>query len=149
MKNEKGITLQALVLYVIMFSVTIALLASLSSYIFGNLDNISEAQASSEEFNKFNINIIEDVKSSKVAQANQDSSGNVIIALENGATYTYKADEKSIYKGKVKIARNIVEFSAKSGVENNKNIIEVTVSTGKNASNIVFSKTIKYVLKYW
>ena len=149
MKNEKGITLQALVLYVIMFSVTIALLASLSSYIFGNLDNISEAQASSEEFNKFNINIIEDVKSSKVAQANQDSSGNVIIALENGATYTYKANEKSIYKGKVKIARNIVEFSANTGVENNKNIIEVTVSTGKNASNIVFSKTIKYVLKYW
>ena len=48
-----------------------------------------------------------------------------------------------------KIARNIITFNAQSKTENSKSIIEITVSTGKNAENPTFSKTIKYVLKYW
>ena len=41
MKKEKGITLIALIIYIIMFSATIGLLASLSNYIFNNLSNIN------------------------------------------------------------------------------------------------------------
>ena len=149
MKNEKGITLAALVLYVIVFSATIALLASLSNYIYGNMNNINSEAISSEEFNKFNVHFVKDVKASKNVKIDADSSGNPMITLESGSIYTYIKTEKAIYKNKEKIARNICKFEAIAREENNKKIIEVSISTGKDINNPSFSKTIKYVLKYW
>ena len=152
MKNEKGVTLAALVIYVMIFSITIALLASLSSYIYGNLDKINSEQLSSEEFNKFNTYFVEDVKSNESAQVTE--SGNITIKFGSTSTYTYVKNENAIYKNKEKIARNIVGFTAKyvtvSG-ENSKtkNTIEVEIKTGKNAEKPVFQKNIKYVCKYW
>ncbi len=149
MKNERGITLTALIIYVITFSATLVLLASLSSYIYGNMNTINADKISSEEFNKFNVFFVKDVKESKKGVVNLQSSGDIVITLENGNNYTYKNSEKAIYRNKEKIARNIITFNAESKTENNKSIIEITVSTGKNVENPTFSKTIKYVLKYW
>ena len=150
MKNEKGVTLAALVIYVIVFSITIALLASLSNYIYSNLDNISSEQISSEEFNKFNTYFVNDVKESKNAYV-KNENGEIIISFESGTVYTYNKEEKAIYKNKEKIARNIVDFSASISVDSSskKNIIDVTIKTGKDQSNPIFNKTIKYVLRYW
>lgn len=148
MKKEKGITLVALIMYIIMFSVTITLLAYLSSYIFDNLDNIDSNSISSEEFNKFNVNFVKDVKESKKANI-ETNNQDIVISFESGTNYTYKSLEKAIYKDKEKIAVNIVSFTAKQSVENNKNVIEVSVSTGKDVKNPNYSKTIKYVLRYW
>ena len=155
MKNEKGVTLAVLIIYVMVFSITIALLASLSNYIYGNLNKISSEEISSEEFNKFNTYFLDDVKNSKTAEvSNSGSSGDITIKLESGAVYTYKKSESAIYKNKEKIARNIAEFTASYDTVNgengkNKNTIDVTIKTGKDASNPIFQKTIKYVLKYW
>ena len=150
MKNEKGITLAALVIYVIIFSITIALLASLSSYIFDNLGSISSEQISSEEFNKFNTYFVSDVKQSKNVNITTES-GKVVIKLESGSVYTYNKSEKAIYKNKEKIARNIVSFTAEKKEDETykKDVIEVNIKTGKDESKPVFEKTIKYVLKYW
>lgn len=152
MKNEKGITLVALVMYVILFSIAITILATISSYIFNNLDNISSEQISSEEFNKFNTYFVSDVKKSTVATVeSEENSDDLTIKLDGGSTYTYKKDEKAIYKDKEKIARNIVSFTAKAEKDDtyNKNTIEINIKTGKNEEKPNFEKTIKYVLKYW
>ena len=63
MKSEKGITLIILGIYVVVFSIVIALLASLSSYIYNNLGGISDSSIDAVEFNKFNMYFVEDVKS--------------------------------------------------------------------------------------
>ena len=135
-------------MYIIIFSATIALLATLSSYIFDNLSNIDTNSISSEEFNKFNVNFVKDVKESKKANV-ETKDGEIIISFESGVNYTYKIQDKAIYKDKQKIASNIVSFTAKEGIENNKNIIEVSISTGKDVNKPNYSKTIKYVLRYW
>ena len=152
MKNEKGITLVALVMYVILFSIAITILATISSYIFNNLDNISSEQISSEEFNKFNTYFVSDVKKSTVATVeSEENSDDLTIKLDGGSTYTYKKSENAIYKDKEKIARNIVSFTAKAEKDDtyNKNTIEINIKTGKNEEKPNFEKTIKYVLKYW
>lgn len=149
MKNEKGITLNALILYVIMFSATMAILATLTNYIYGNLDKIKADNISSGEFNKFNTHFVKDLKESYVATVTTNEQGETLITFDNGSKYTYKSNEKSIYKGKEKIARDISTFSAKTAKENNKDIIEISVKVGKDANNPIFVKTIKYVLKYW
>ena len=40
MKNERGITLTALVIYVVFVTATLALLVSLTRYMYGNFDKI-------------------------------------------------------------------------------------------------------------
>ena len=148
MKKEKGITLIALIIYIIMFSATIGLLASLSNYIFNNLSNINSNSTSSEEFNKFNVNFVKDVKESRNAVVKSEAD-QIIISFESGVQYTYVKGDKAIYKDKEKIASNIASFTASIQTENNKNIVAVSIKTGKDETNPNYSKDIKYVLKYW
>ena len=57
-KNEKGITLIGLILYVLVFTSVLALLVNLTNYIYGNLNKVNNESISSEEFNKFNVNFV-------------------------------------------------------------------------------------------
>ncbi len=148
LKKEEGITLTGLVLYVLIFTAILALLVTLTNYIFGNLNNVNNESISSEEFNKFNSNFVKDVKESSNVVITS-SSGDYTIVLSNGANYNYVSSEKAIYKNYNKIADNICSFTAEKAVKNNKIVAKVTIATGKNASSAVFGKTINYVLKYW
>ncbi len=149
MKNEKGITLTALIIYVLIFSATLALLASLTNYLYPRLGNIDSNSISPIEFNQFNYNFVSDIKQSTTAVVQNAENGNVKIILSNGANYTYVKDEMSLYKNKNKISNKIVQFSGELENINGKNILKITIATGKDSNNITFGKTIKYVLKYW
>lgn len=148
MKSEKGITLTSLVIYIIIFSAVLALVSSLSSFVYGNLRNLNSDSISSEEFNKFNTYFVKDIKQSKQATL-EKINDKVEITLENGSKYTYIKSENAIYKETVKIARNIIRFNATIKEENNKRIIDIDIATGTNAKDPNFEKNIKYVLKYW
>ncbi|MBR3325159.1 MAG: hypothetical protein IKG14_03850 [Clostridia bacterium] len=110
------------------------------------MDNINSESYSSEEFNKFNLNFIKDVKSN--TDANVSSNGDMVkIILENGVNYTYVLNEKAIYRDKTKIAEKINVFSAQKTTINGKTVLKIRIGTGKE--NTDFGKTINYVLKYW
>lgn len=147
-KKERGVTLTGLVLYVMIFTMILALLVTLSNYIFGNLNKVNNESISSEDFNKFNANFVKDVKESNNVVITS-SSGNYTIVLSNGANYNYIKSENAIYKDYNKIAENICTFTAEKATKNNKIVAKVTIATGKDESNKVYGKTINYVLKYW
>ena len=152
MKSEKGITLTALIIYVLVFSATLGLLAYLSNFVYSNLSKINTNSVSSEEFNKFNSYFVQDIKESKQGAATtieQNGEKTVEIVLSNGSKYTYKQSENAIYRGNVKIARTIAEFEADNFEENGKKIIRIKISTGTNKEEPNVGKTIKYVLRYW
>lgn len=151
MKNEKGVTLTALVIYVIFITATLILLGNLVKYMYPNLNKIGADSVSSEEFNKFNINFVKDIKESKKAVVNTEDK-NCSIVLSNGANYSYVYSEKAIYRNNQKIAKNIIVFEAQllnNEDTNNKNVIKVKIGTGKNTTEANFGKTINYVLRYW
>lgn len=148
-KNEKGITLSNLILYVLMFTIVLALLVSLTNYIFGNLRNVNNESISSEEFNKFNSKFITDIKQSSQITSIEENQGNYTFVLSNGANYNYVKNEKTIYRNYRKIAKNICVFKIENATINEKAVAKVTIGTGKNANNPVYGKTINYVLKYW
>ena len=106
MKSERGITLTILVIYIIIFSVVIGLLASLSSYIYGNIKYINDDSVDVSEFNKFNVYFIEDVKSNSQvqidSQVNSEGKNIVRIVFGDGDIYSFVKEEKSIYKNKQK-----------------------------------------------
>lgn len=152
MKNEKGVTLIILVIYVILFSVVMGLLATLSNYIYNNLHYVNDSSVDVSEFNKFNMYFIEDVKSNKQVEisktTNEEGKKVLQIVFEDGDSYNYIEEEKSIYKNKQKIAKNIEKFTAQSLKIEDKTCISVNIKIGaKEETN--YSKDLNYVLKYW
>lgn len=149
MKKEKGITLVALTVYVVTFIGLMGLLAVLTTDFNSGVGKVQHSMTSPEEYNKFNVEFIRDVKSSYYTNI-LNAGDNITIVLDNGANYKYIKDENAIYKNQVKIAKNIVSFNAiNEKSTNGKNVIRVRITTGKNEQNIVFDKTISYVLRYW
>ena len=147
MKNEKGITLISLIIYMIVMCIVIATLAMISDSFYTNTNYIKESSKYVSEYNKFNMYFIEDVKNNKDTYKVTNNE----IIFNDGTVYTYKADtDKSIYRGKVKICTNILFCNfTKTQVEVNgitKNIIQVhmVIDGAKN-----FETINEYVLKYW
>ena len=151
MKKESGITLVTLIVYLMIVSAILAALTNLSSHVYKNIGKLGSENLSAEEFNKFNVNFIKSVKSNKKATVTNNNQ-NVTIEFGDGTTYNYINGENSIYKNKIKIAKNINYFTADVQNINNKNVIQVQIGTGKKdtaVGNNDFGKTINYVLKYW
>ena len=147
MKKENGITLVTLIVYLMIVSAILAALTNLSSHIYKNINKLGIENLSAEEFNKFNVNFVKSVKANKNATVTNNNQ-NVTIEFDDGTTYNYINGENSIYKNKIKIAKNINYFTADVQNINNKNVIQVQIGTGKK-DTAVFGKTINYVLKYW
>lgn len=148
MRDQKGITLTAVAIYIIIFIAIVGLLMSLSSYISTNMQDVNIQVMSAEDFNKFNTEFVGDIKQSTEATID-NSSDNIQILLSNGTNYNYISEEKAIYKNHVKLANNIAIFSAERDIINNKKVIKITIGTGKSAEDINFGKKINYVLNYW
>ena len=145
MKSEKGVTLVAVVVYVLVATALISGIALLSSYFFSNMALIKEQNQYAPEFNKFSMFFIEDVKNNRSAEV---TTSKVILA--DGTIYEYKSGEKAIYRNDEKIAENLDSFSFSSSeykvANTTKQIINVkmTIKGVQNSSN-----GIEYVLKYW
>lgn len=152
MKSEKGVTLIILAIYIITFSIVIALLANLSNYIYGNLGSISDSSINATEFNKFNMYFIEDVKTNRQASVKRLADDNnhefIQIAFQDGDIYTYNIGDDCIYKNNQKIAKDIANFNAEGFLKDDKMYIEVKIEIGTN-DKTNYRKTIDYVLKYW
>ena len=152
MKAEKGITLIILGIYVIVFSIVIALLANLSNYIYNNLDVISDSSIDLSEFNKFNMYFIEDAKSNKQVLVQNLADDNnrefVRIAFGDGDVYTYTIGDDAIYKNNQKRAKHIIDLIAEGFKKDEKIYVEISIKVGtEDKAN--YTKTIDYVLKYW
>ena len=108
---------------------------------------------------------IEDVKTNKQAEIKDITNEGILqITFGDGDTYRYVKNEKTIYKNKQKIAKNILDFTATTGqgdnteqvnnveqinsTENEKKYLTIYIKIGSN-DEANYEKTIKYVLKYW
>ena len=165
MKNQKGITLTLLVVYIIVATIIISVIAYMSSNFFSNVNIIKDQDKYAVEFNKFNMFFINDVKSNKEATVEPTK-----ITFENGAIYELKGTD--IYRNETIVASQVQSVNFTEGtydVVNNdepeanitKKLINVHLIIGKKIKegtpdaelnkNIYqrFDKTIEYVLKYW
>lgn len=148
MKNQKGVTLISLIVYIIVLTIVISILSMVSQSFFYNIKYVTERGKYVSEFNKFNMYFIKDVKNNKdILECTKNR-----VILEDGTVYTYESKEQSIYRNKVKICNNI---NACNFTKEETNPQE----TGKIKKMIKVEMIIKgtkdvkttneYVLKYW
>lgn len=145
MKEEKGITLTSLILYIVLLLVVIGTLSYVSTYFYSNTSYITDMGKYTAEFNKFNVYFIEDVKNNSNLYSIEENK----IVFEDGTIYTYS--NGSIYRNKVEICKNINSciFSKIEETDSNnftKQIINVRLSIKDSKK---FESENNYVLKYW
>lgn len=149
MKNKKGITLVALTIYVIAFSIIIGIIATITSYFYNNVINFDETTKSYAEINKFNMYFLQDIKEEGVTITNfledekKDKIGITLYNSEKYETNIYKFENNAIYRNGNLICKNINSLKFKID-ENNKNIINIYIET---QGAIVQNRTMTYTLK--
>jgi len=145
MKSEKGVTLSALVAYITIFTIILAIMANISAYFYRNVGQIKDSPTYIAEFNKFSMFFVTDVKrNTKVNIVTSNS-----LEFADGTKYTYK--NNSIYRNDEKIAKHVKSFAfTESNYTQNaftKKIINVKTTLGNGNEQI--TRNIDFVLRYW
>lgn len=145
MKSEKGVTLTSLVAYIVVFVIIIGMITTISSHFYKNVLQMKEAPQYIDEFNKFSMFFIADVKNN----TNITSASNSKIEFGDGTIYSFK--DNSIYRNDKKIAKYVkqINFKGSDYTVNNftKKIVNVNAEFGKKSETI--TRNIDFVLKYW
>ena len=117
MKSEKGVTLTSIMIYVIALTVVVLLIGRIITYFYRNVNNAEENTAANAEYLKFNSYFTDEIN----IEGNEVETceSNYIIFSQTQNQYTYQ--NGSIYRGKVKIAKDI-EFCEFYYNEENKEI---------------------------
>lgn len=133
MKNQRGITLTSLIIYIVLIFLIIVILARVSVYFTSNMSEISKDSASISEIDKFNMYFLKDTKKTgnKIENVSEDGTS---ITFTNGTTYSFSKDDEIIYyenesdDKKIIIAETIEDCKFVQSKENSKDIVKVEIT---------------------
>ncbi|MBE5819313.1 MAG: hypothetical protein E7310_00545 [Clostridiales bacterium] len=151
MKNQKGITLTSLIIYIVLIFLIIVILARVSVYFTSNMSEISKDSASISEIDKFNMYFIKDTKrtGNKIESVSEDGTS---ITFSKGTTYRFSKENEVIYyentvdDKKIIIAETIENCKFIQSKENSKDIvkIEITIKEKVNKYEYVMGYANEY-----
>lgn len=136
MKQNRGITLTGLSLYVLVLSIAIAVLSTITMYFSNNYEYIESEGVNASQYNRLMSYLIKDSKKDNITV---EEIQDYILRLSNGITYSFNSDEKAVYRDEVRIADNIEECvftQTTDGEFNNYFEVEVTIGIEKPLNNV-------------
>ena len=154
-RNDKGVTMMILIIYVIALTFIIGILSIVSSNFFSNTKEITNDAQYIIEYNKFAAIFVEDAKSNSTVSSISNSS----LVFNDGTTYVYDKTTESIFRNDVKVVSNIsyCKFT-KDTVTDSRDMLDLDRYTlTKNVINVdldihddkIYSTKCRFVLKYW
>ena len=142
MKTQKGITLVALLVYIMVMIIIIGFLSTVSTNFYKNTKSLEVDTEDIVEFSNFNEYFIKEIKKSNNKIDNIAEDGTYIV-FTDGNSFMLK--DKSIYYNQIEISKNVnsLKFEFDKDEENNEiaNIIKVSVEYDN------YSKQMKYKLE--
>lgn len=145
MKNQKGITLVSLIIYVIVMVIVLAVMSSMIANFYSNTEGINANVEEIVEFNKFNIYFLKEVKlyNNTVDTINSESDSSYIL-FTSGNSFMFNSNK--IYYNNIEICDKVKSINFEYGKKNDeygneiedRSIIKVSLSFEN------FSKTINY-----
>lgn len=142
MRSQKGITLLAVTIYVLVIAIVIGVVSTITSFFYSNTKEIEASGMEAAEFEKFNMEFLRDMQNeaNPVSEPVPNTTAKTVkqIRFKNGTTYTYLED--GIYRNKVKICSNVKDCSFKVYKEGPNTIVDVLLIIGES-----FANTITYV----
>lgn len=130
MKNNKGITLTSLIIYVIGMTIMVATIATLTSFFYKNID-IGDINNDTTQYTKFSSIFLGEInrKNNSVIDCKSLADGVSYIIFSSGNQYTFNEDSKSIYKNNVKICDNVEICDFSYSFEDSKYKVKVSFKT--------------------
>lgn len=140
-KSERGVSLSALMIYIIAMLIVISTISVIASSFYSNIDVITNESNSQKEFSRFNMFFTKDVNSQN-AEINKidEENSSYIVFTNNGDKHQYTFKNNAIYMNKIKICNNVTDckFYVSNDDTNSKNI-KVFLKIGED-----FTKTLNY-----
>ena len=108
LKNNKGVTLTSIAIYVIALTITVIIITRISTYFYQNVNKVSTSVEANSEYTKFNSYFTDEInlQGNEVIACSTDSNGmNYIIFSKTKNQYSFY--KNGIYRNKVKIIKNV------------------------------------------
>lgn len=136
MKNQNGITLSSLVIYVIAMTIAIAVISSVITNFYSNTNSIQADTKEVIEFNKFNAYFLKEIKTlnNKV-----DRLEDKYILFTSGNSFSYS--NSSIYYNNTVICRYVKNITFSFPESENRDIINVNIEFDN------FQKSLNYKIE--
>ena len=139
MKNQKGITLVSLVIYVIVMLIVIGVMSSIINNFYKNTDAIQGNVEEVVKFNKFNNYFLKEVKT-KNNQVDNVSDSYILFTSGN----SFSISDNVIYYNNIEICDEVQSMEITLG-ENGDGVDKTIVNVSITFSN--FSKSISYKIE--
>lgn len=148
MKNNTGITLISLLLYVIGMTIVVGTIATLTSYFYKNI-NVGDIEDTTTQYTKFSSIFSEDINkknNSVIDSKTIEENGTKVsyIIFSSGNQYTFKSENKSIYKNNIKICDNVEDCDFSYWFVDSKYSVKVNFKTKK--LNMTGDNAVTYTL---
>lgn len=143
MKNQKGITLTSLGIYVVICILVVAMLATITANYKSAIKSMDNEAEYSSEYSKFNLYFLEEVKkqeNQKKPTITKENNNNYnSIKFETGNEFKHDAQKEILYLNKntgekIKLIKNVKLCSFELNSENGKDIIKVNIQIGDTES---------------
>ena len=117
MKNNKGITLTSLIIFIIGLLVLVGTMSMLARYYYNNFENITIEDNASKDYTKVNNFLVNDTNSDNIENVMiSDGGTQLTIKFDNLLSHRYKFEDNSIFyleiqdnqiKSKVRICKGV------------------------------------------
>lgn len=138
MKNNHGVTITSLIVYVIAMLIVIGIIANLTSFFYTNILNLEDESANVSEISKFNMYFLKEIKNANnsIAEISENR-----ITFISGNTFTFQ--DNAVYLNNIRICDNIKNLTFAKEETNGKEAISVLITVG---DNMEYTKTTKFVM---
>ena len=139
MKDQKGITLTSLVIYVIVMLIVIGVMSVMINRFYNNIGQFEGNTDEIVAYNKFNTYFLKEIK--KLGNKIDSITENYIL-FASGNSFSFA--DNSIYYNDMKICKNVQQMKIESKIKDNAEKIDVvTVSV----EFLNFKKSMSYKLE--
>ena len=146
MKNERGITIISLIIYVILMTFVVAGVTAVTTSFQNNINEVDKDAKSAVSFAKFNMYFLNDIKSKNVSIVSS-SRDRIELSLENKdgdiENVKYSVQNNCLYRNKVKICDGVksatIIASENSGTTDETVIVRLRIND--------YDKTTTYTLE--
>jgi len=140
MKNQKGITLIALIVYIIVMLIVVSIVTMITTSMTTNLGQAEKASKSASKINKFDMYFLSDIKNEGISIYDIKSNEYIILETQTGNIIQYIFKDNVIFRiqesdnSQIQLCNNITNFIITENVDN-ENIINIEIQTESYTSN--------------
>lgn len=134
MRDNSGVTLMSVMIYVIGMTIVLGLMATLVSFFYNNVDVNSISNNSSTQYTKFSSVFVEEINREnnyiidcKSLGENNDELSYIIFS--SGNQYTFMRESGSVYKNNVRICDGVEECDFSYSFVDSKYFVKVNFRT--------------------